>query len=249
MNNSNMPSLPPSQVSDDFAAFQQTTPQDASFAKKLREQQEKDAKKAEAALKPKQLEMAQKLIDLGKEQKEEETADLKAPLIRKINAYLKRYPDRLEHVKIPKTFGVKNTVDELKVFVKDIEHELGKKSGFEIARFAYVEGMKFLESTSATYNPFNLNLTNLGKLAEANTAVIVNKDGSRQEGPIAPVLEEFTIKHDNWFSTSVEVRLVITTMELVMACHRMNSPEVQATVKTAQTTPASTTAKNAAKNL
>lgn len=241
-----MASIPPAQVTADFAAFQQTTPGEASFAKKLQEQQQKDAKKAEAALKPEQLKMAQKFID---QTKEEDQADKKAALLRKLTAYLKRYPDRLEFVKVPKTVGLKNTVEELKVYVADVEHELGRQGALDNVRTLYVEAMKGIETACEGVNPFGYNFTHLGRVAESGCAIVIDEKGEKHEGRVVPLLEEFSIKHDDWFSTSIEVRLLLMTRQLMLECHRMNTSENGEFMKKAQTTKASAASRAAAKKL
>lgn len=241
------------QVQSDMSAFSQAPPEEREKAEKEMAKRQKEAearmkaaKKQAELLQPKQLEMAQKLVDL---EKEEDSPEEKARLIRKIQAYLKKFKGRLENVTIPKTFSAKNSVEDLRGYIATIEAELGRKGGAEIAQRLYVEGLKAVESYTNHGQLVGMNLHNLGLVAEGQTLQRRLPSGEIITPPIGVLLEEFAIKYDDWFTSSVETRLLVATAEMVLAVHKMNSPEAQEGLRRAQETEASDDTKEKAEAL
>lgn len=223
-------------ASDDFAAFTAPDPAAMASQKKEAETKAKEREKKEKILKPEQLKAAKELTESMKADKE---ASEKSDLIQRIRDYLKLiqeyHPERLEYVRVPKTFGPKNTVDELRVWVKDLENELGKKGGLDTVKMLWVEGLKLAEKSGSM---FGLNLKGCGIVAENSVANRQLPDGSVVVGPAVPTLAEFAVKYSSWFSTSVEMRLALMTMNIISAVHRMNSG-ADLDVPKAATTPVS----------
>lgn len=211
-------------VSDDFASFQTAPPGEVSMAKKIKEQAEKMKKRDEAVLRPKQFEAAAKLVEVTKHEDERED---RANLIRKIHAYQKKFPQRLKGIILTPAKEAKADVEDLKRVVLDIEHELGKGASAKMLTSLHVFGLVQFEETTKVWNPLNLRIENLGQVAQSNA-----------EQVLEPLWEEFAIKHSEWFSQSVETRLIMATAEMIAVVHRMNGQAAQQTIHKAATTPA-----------
>ena len=222
----------PSQVSEDFSAFAPDSEKTNAELQAMMKQQEKLAKRdaAQAKITAKQHEAAAKLIEVTKEQ---DDSDAKAAILRKIDAYQKNFKDRLQHVKVTKNTGAKASLEELKIHLADIENELGKSGGYAMARALFVNGCQKIEQVEAHYGILGMDLTHLGKVAEQSVSKRKGADGKIEDGPIEPLLQEFVIKYDSWFSTRVEIRLAIAVVELMAATHKMNSSEVKEFMKAA----------------
>jgi hypothetical protein len=158
--------------------------------------------------------------------KADQEAGEKAKLIQQLHDYMKHmkeyYPDRLEFVKAPKNFGPKNSVEELRVWVKDIQNELGKKGGFEIVKMLWSEGFKLFEQLNEG-GRFGLQVQGLGVVAAQSVMPRQLPDGSIIHGPATPTLAEFAVKHSNWFTSDVDTRVAMMAVELVAGVHRMNT--------------------------
>lgn len=211
-------------VADDFATFQQATPGAISAARALKEKEEKMRKRDEDMLRPKQLEAAAKLVEVTKDIDEKEA---KASVLRKIHAYAKKFPDKLKGIALTPAKEAKATLEELERIQSDMEHELGKGASAKMLTQFHVFALQQLEGVSKIYNPLNLRLDNLGAVAQKNA-----------EQTLEPLWEEFAIKHADWFSSSVETRLVIATAQMIAVCHSMNNQGAQEVLRKAATTPA-----------
>lgn len=238
----------PSQVSEDFSAFAPDSEKTQAELQAAIKQQEKLAKRdlAQSKITAKQHEAAAKLIETTIEHDESEA---KAAVLRKIDSYQKTFKDRLQHVKVTKTVGAKASLEELKIHLADIENELGKSGGYAVARTLFVNGCTKIEQVEASYGILGMDLTHLGKVAEQSVSKRKNAEGKLEDGPVEPLLQEFVIKYDSWFSTRVEIRLAMAVFELMAATHKMNSSEVKQFMQTAQTKVASKNAKSAADKL
>lgn len=225
MNNNN------AQVSADMAAFSAPPPEQAAKEKKAREKKE-----AQRRVTPEQLKAGEKLSESMKEKME---AEKKAGLIRQLMDYLKLmkeyHPDRVEFLKVPKNFGVKSTIEELHIYIDDIKTELGKKSGLETMKVLWVEGSRVFERFNAD-DRFGLKVQGLGQAAQNSVLSRRLEDGSIIPGPAVPTLAEFAVEHAAWFKSSVNWRMFLMAMEMVVGVHRMNS---QVNVERAQQKPVS----------
>lgn len=163
-------------------------------------------------------------------------ADVKAGLLRKIAAYEREFSDRLDGVKVPKTFGAKASVEELKVRLADIEHELGKSGAMDYVRQGFVHMCKAIEGFQERSHVLPYNLKNFGDAAVVSVNTYQLPDGSVQVGHMLPLLKEFSIKYSDWFSSRVEMRILVAMAGMMAEVHRINeqAPEVakKATKKT-----------------
>ena len=227
-----------SQISADMAAFTQPPPGEVSATKKIMEEQEKRRKADEKLLKPEQIKMAQQLSE---QTKAEDEAYEKSQLIQRLSDYVKLvkefHPERAEFLKVPKSFGPKNSCEELRIWINEIQTELGKKGGLDVMKLVWVEGFKVFEKVNVDKR-FGLNVTNLGVVAEHSILPRRMADGTVVPGPAVPTLAEFCCKHSSWFSTDVDVRLIFLAAELVAQCHRMNERGIPL-AKEAEKTPVS----------
>lgn len=211
-------------ASEDFSRFQQAPPGDKSQAKIMKEKQDKMAKRDEAVLKQKQLDAAATLIDVTRKSDESEE---RASLLRKIHAYTQKFPERLKQLSMTPAKESKADIEDLRHLVIDMEHELGKGTSARMLTSAHVLVLTQLESVSHKWNPLKLNLDQLQNVATANADKV-----------LLPLWEEFAIKHADYFSTSVETRLVVATIEIIAATHRLNSQNARQTINKAVNTPA-----------
>jgi hypothetical protein len=231
------------QIADDINLFQQATPEEQAAAARKKAEQ----KKREQELRPEQMKAAEKLTEQLKEEKE---AKIKADLIQQGNDYLKLvkefHPEKWEYMKV-KTFTPKMSVEEMRIAIRDIQNELGKKGGLEFAKVLWVEGFKFFEKVNEDKR-FGLNVTNLGRVAENSVLPRQLEDGTVVQGPAVPTLAEFCVKHSTWFSTDVDVRLFMYAVNMVAMVHRINE-QAPADLSQASTKPVSKETKEKMKNL
>lgn len=247
------PSLQVSADAANFAAAASESSASAPYTKAMASKTEQAAREAkQEKISMKQLEQMEKL---SVETRATDEADAKASLMRKINAYQRDFKERLGGLKpMAKGAELKATAEELKMHLSDIEYELGKQGGYDIARYGFIEGMKKIEEFNAKYGYIKKNLTGFGTLAEQFVTARQVEDPNTgdikiMEGPMTPTLKEFVIKYDDWFSTRVEVRMLIQVIEMMNVCDRINSGELKQQFAAAQTKPASSAAAAKAKKL
>jgi hypothetical protein len=204
-----MPPLPPGQLGADTSMFLQETPGEISAAKKIHDQQEAMRKRDEAKLTPKQLESADKFAETMKHEDEKAA---KAAALRKITDYARSFPDRIRSVNLKKLPTMKNTLEDLETILGDIERDLGRTSSVDMLTIAYIQGMHGLELVGPR---LKLKTQHLGQTAVA------------AERNIHDLMEEFCIKHDSWFSTSIEWRIASFTAHLVAKVHNENAKREQ----------------------
>jgi len=236
------------QVTEDFGAFTAPPPEVMAAAVKAKEKAKEAA--AKKSVIPKD---AKKAIDETLAQaKADKEASEKSKLLQQISDYQKHikeyFPDRLEFVKVPKNVGPKNTVEELRVYVKDLENELGKKGALEVVKGLWIKGFQAVEKLNEGER-FGLNLTGIGTIATNSVASRqIPQTGEIMPGPAVPTLAEFSIKYAAWFSTSVEARLAMMVFEMITGVHQMNTQVVPAAAKAA-TKPASKASASAVNDL
>lgn len=123
------------QVSEDMSAFSAPPPEVQAAQRKEREKKQKEAERLQKKVTPGQMKAAQDLTDQMKAEKE---AEQKSALIQKLTDMVKLikeyYPERAQFLKIPKTFGAKNSCEELRVWIADCRAELNKRGGLKIGR-------------------------------------------------------------------------------------------------------------------
>lgn len=236
------------QATADFGAFTAPDPDFIAAQTAEREKQKKSNAKDDAKLKPAQIKAAKDLADSIQAEKE---AGEKFQLIQTLHDYVKLvkeyHPERFEFIKAPKNFGPKNSVEELKFWIKDIQNELGKKGGLDIVKVVWVEGFKFFEKINEG-SPFGLNVNGIGTIAANSVTSRMDKDGTILVGPAIPTLAEFCTKHNSWFSSDVDIRTLMMAAELVAGVHRMNT-SADINVKKAAETPVSKASEDLMKKL
>lgn len=219
-----MSGLPPDIVSADMATFVDPAANSnlENFARAT-EQREKQMKRDAKAMgvNAKKLEETVKFAEATKIP--EDDTDAKAKILRKINGYQREFPERLVHCKVPKTFGAKATLEELKIHLADIEHELGKTGGLEVAKRGFVVVCGLIEQMQERTKILPYNLQHYSKIAEQSLQDRLMPDGKVSEAPMIPLLKEFMVKYDDWFSTRVEARFILEMVGLMAICHKMNT--------------------------
>lgn len=244
-----MSGVAPEQVMADMATFADpaanTNMDDFKRAAEQREKQMKrDAKQMGVN--------AKKIDDLAKfaeATKVEDDTDAKARVLRKINGYQREFPERLVHCKVPKTFGAKATLEELKIHLADIEHELGKHGGLEVAKVGFVYLCGAIEDIQARTKILPYNLEHFGDFGQQCLQDRKMADGSVSQTTMVPLLKEFVVKYDDWFSTRVESRILLELIGLMRVCHKFNTDPTLKQRMTAAEQPASNAAAQAARKL
>lgn len=236
------------QAREDFMSFTGPDPETAAAAAAQREKEKKAEKKNDQKLKPEQIKAAQNLTDSMKADAE---ADEKFALIQKLHDYVKLvkeyHPERVEFLKVPKNFGPKNSIEELRFWLRDIQNELGKKGGLDVMKTIWVESFKIFEQINSG-GRFGLHVDGIGQIGQNSIASRMTKEGDIVPGPAVPTLAEFCAKHSNWFSTDVDVRLLMMYAEIIAGVHRMNT-SADLNVKKATETPVSKTSEELMKKV
>lgn len=246
-----MSGVPPDVVMADMAAFTDVgANSNLEDFKRATEQREKMAKRDAKAtgVSAKKVEEVMKFAEISKPP--EDDTDAKAKVLRKINGYFREFPDRLQHCKVPKTFGAKATLEEMKIHLSDIEHELGKSGGLEVAKRGFVMLCGFIEQAQEKTKILPYNLQHYSKIAEQSLQDRLKEDGNISEAPMIPLLKEFVVKYDDWFSTRVETRILLEMLGMMATCHRFNTDQVaQQHMAAARNTAAAPEVAKAAKKL
>ena len=236
-----------SQVQEDFASFSAPDPKVAAANRKKQEAAEKKEADLQKRLKPEQLKAASKLTE---KMKDENEAVIKADLIQKLTDYMKLikeyHPERLQWLKIPSTFGAKTSIEQLRIWIRDCQTELGKKGGLDFAMILWKEGFKQLENVSERTGLADLE--GLGRVAELSITPRRMPDGEIVPGPATPTLAEFCVYHSAWFSTSVNMRMALLVGNMVQEVHRMNTQRKEGAPDVSQK-PASEKSKSKVKDL
>ena len=131
----------------------------------------------------------------------------KSKLLDKIQAYKERFPQLKSRNKLT----AKCSYDELLDEVHYIEQQLGQSEGHmgHHVFFMMLSGLE--EVTARHYNPLNLNLTGLGRVAKENPA------------QFTPLLDELFIKYAMNVYVGPEMRLAMATATLIYTVHSANS--------------------------
>lgn len=178
----------------------------------------------------------------------EDDSEAKASVMRKINAYEREFPEQLGEVKTTKQFAAKATLEEMKMKLADIEHELGKGAAFSFVTTGYQQACATIERIQASNPILPWNITNLGEASKLASSVYQLPDGSIHKGHMIAPLKELSIKYSDWFSQRVEVRIILGTIQMMQEVHRINT-EGPKVAKAAQEKKAPPKAAAAAKNL
>jgi hypothetical protein len=206
----------PGIVERDFNEFPQQDPRIAAAARKEREKKERQRpKRAVKQPTATQINAAEKLAEqMNEKTAQEKELSQRAALARRARKYYLHFADKIS-VKAPKNISARMSLEQLTDLVKSIEADLGMSGGIEAAAMMYAEGLAGLETVTMDIgiNPLGLNLRNLGQ--------VVQHPSAREEW--SPLITEFVIKHENWFSFSVEARLLRFTGMLLLKVHRVNT--------------------------
>ena len=129
-------------------------------------------------------------------------------LLDKIGAYKERFPNlKTRNVKLSAKSSLEEMLDELHY----IEVQLGSNRDNSMGTMVFVGGMVGIEAVSHRWNPLNLRLEGLGKVAKDNI------------DEFTPLLDELMIKYSAGLYMSPETRLVLAVGALVVTVHSANS--------------------------
>lgn len=216
-----MPALPPGMVAMDNSLFKNAAQGNKKpVTRELQEEQEKAAKQEKPAPAPKaskgptaaQLKMMEKANEQAQDEKER---PVREALVRKVQAYLQKFPDKFDHILVPKDLRTM-PLQQLQLLHAEILSILGRGTGEQQCKWALVEGMRWGEELHHRWNPlgYNLNGLTMATLAEMPTT-------------FEPLIAEFVIKHDEWFTSSVEMRIIQAIFGIVTAVNQANSHAVR----------------------
>lgn len=130
----------------------------------------------------------------------------KSAALDKIDAYRERFP----HVKSRNKLSGKSSDAEIKDELHFIEQQLGQKDG-HMGSHLYVLLLSGIEEGSRHYNPLNLNLHGLSRVAKDN------------QDQFAPIIDELFIKYGASMYVGPEMRLVMATATLMYTVHSANN--------------------------
>jgi hypothetical protein len=143
------------------------------------------------------------------------TADKRELKKHKIRLYYEKLGHKLSS-KPPKTLPSDDAaIDEL---LASIECELHSNGGIEQAGTAYLSGMAAIEQLTAVYNPLGLQLS--GPAASLSSTVSQNKEKWDE------LITEFAISNAEWFMIGPGKRLLMFTMQMVMAVDGANKAAI-----------------------
>lgn len=228
-----MPALPPGMVAMDNSLFKNAAQGSKKpVARELQEEQEKATKQEKPAPASKaakgptaaQLKMMEKVNEQAQDEKERPERET---LIRKIQGYMRKFPEKLGHIAVPRDL-TGAPLAQLRIIHSEILATLGRSSGEALCTFALLEGMKFGERLHHNWNPLGYNLNGLAAAAQAEMPVTFK-----------PLIEEFVVKHDEWFTSSVEMRIIQAVVGLVLSVNHANSQAVRDFQARAATAPSS----------
>jgi len=129
-------------------------------------------------------------------------------ILDKIAAYRERFPElRSRNAKL----SAKSTYEELEDELHYLELQLGTSKDSNLGCMLFIGSMMGIESLTEIYNPLQLNLKGLGKIAKDN----VNE--------FSPILDELTIKYGAGLYVQPEIRLVVAVGALIMTVHTANN--------------------------
>lgn len=128
-------------------------------------------------------------------------------LLDKISAYRERFP----HLKSRNSkLTAKSTIEELTDELHYLELQLGSQKDGNIGNYLFIGALTTLERVSYSYNPLNLQLQGLGKVAGDNI------------DEFSPIIDELLIKYGTGMYMPPEYRLILATGALVYTVHSAN---------------------------
>lgn len=129
-------------------------------------------------------------------------------LLDKIGAYKERFPElRTRNPKL----SAKSSVEEMEDELHFIELQLGSSRDNSLGSMLFVGAMVGIETLTLRYNPMNLRLEGLGKVAKDNLV------------EFTPLIDELMIKYSSGLYVTPEMRLALAVGSLVMTVHSANS--------------------------
>ena len=212
------------QVEFDMGMFPQHAP-DPKAEAAAKKKKEAERKKKKTPLSKGQIEAADKLAQKAKHEKE---AEEKRATVRRVQQYIKHFGDKIE-TKLPRNFGTKMSLEDLKEIERNVELDLHSQGGTEYACSLYEHGIGFLQDMSNYYNPLGLALS--GPVADLKGTVAAQRSGW------VPIMEELAIKYERWFAVGPERRLLFFTASLLTLVHRANSVPQQMEQRAQETAP------------
>jgi hypothetical protein len=129
-------------------------------------------------------------------------------LLDRVHAYRERFPQLKS--RNSKLSG-KSSIDELLDEIHYIELQLGGNKDGNVGNMIFIGSMMALENSTQLFNPLNLNLNGLGKVAKENI------------NDFSPLIDELMIKHGAGFYMCPEYRLIFSVTALVMTVNAANN--------------------------
>ena len=229
------------QVADDFKAFSEPSPEEKEKARKEKEARAKKMEQEQRKLKPEQIKAAEKLTEQMKAEAEaEEKAKLLMQYIEHLKFMEEYHAERVPLLGLPKTVSAKNSCEQLRVWIKTMQQECGKKGGLDAVKLLWMKGFETFEYVNEGA-PFGLHVEGIGGYAGQMITPRMSPEGTLVPGPAVPLLAEFAVKHSGWFYTSVEVRLGMMILDLIAQVHRLNTQKDVNVEKAAKAAPSNKT--------
>lgn len=126
----------------------------------------------------------------------------------KISAYRERFPNlKSRNAKV----SSKSTVEEIEDELHYIELQLGSSADGSLGQKLFIFGLGACESLTQTFNPLNLQLSGLSRVAQDNIA------------EISPIIDELMIKYSCGTYMPPEWRLAFATGALMYTVHQANT--------------------------
>ncbi len=205
-------------IDEDFASFsQQVPPTEAEL--KAEAKKRAAAEKAAAPKGPTKAQM-NATLKMGAAEQHAEELEEKLMLVRRIKQYHAKFGDRIS-TKLPKTFGAKQTLEELKEMLRSIELDLSSAGATMTCTTLLAAALQGVQHLSVLYPAMDVRLS--GPRAD------LMQTFAAQQSTWMPIVEEFAIKYERWFAVGVEKRALFYIASLVLLVNRANkeSPEME----------------------
>jgi len=198
-------------IGEDFEAFPQAPP---PTEQELKAMQKKRAAEEKAA-KPKGVTAAQikAVKEMSAADRHAEELPLKQDLVRRIKQYHAKFGSQIG-TKLPRGFGVKNSLEDLQQLMHDIELDVNSASAQHTAVALFAGAFQGFQQLTQLYNPLDLRLS--GPRADLVSTL------QAQQSTWMPMIEEFAIKYEKWFAVGVEKRLLFYAAGVILLVNKAN---------------------------
>jgi hypothetical protein len=142
-----------------------------------------------------------------------EELPLKQDLVRRIKQYHAKFGSQIG-TKLPRGFGVKNSLEDLQQLMHDIELDVNSASAQHTAVALFAGAFQGFQQLTQLYNPLDLRLS--GPRADLVSTL------QAQQSTWMPMIEEFAIKYEKWFAVGVEKRLLFYAAGVILLVNKAN---------------------------